>query len=129
MFIHVCSCLYHYHLWNGTYYISYTFLKHTCTGLIWLFVDVSFVWLLILKIQVKRDVWDPINQVKESLFADKYLYACLYVVFFRFNWFSPTTWFTWVPSSMMHLAQAETKLLNSMYIVNLISIANTHYAI
>jgi hypothetical protein len=30
---------------------------------------------------------------------------------------------------MMHLAQAETKLLNSMYIVNLISIANTHYAI
>jgi hypothetical protein len=80
-------------------------------------------------IQVKRDVWDPINQVKESSFADKYLYACLYVVFFRFNWFSPTTWFTWVPSSMMHLAQAETKLLNSMYIVNLISIANTHYAI
>ncbi|XP_076112125.1 (Lyso)-N-acylphosphatidylethanolamine lipase-like isoform X1 [Mytilus galloprovincialis] len=38
--------------------------------------------------------------------------AAYHVTGLLFSWMSPSTWITWVPSSMMHLAQAETKLLN-----------------
>lgn len=39
--------------------------------------------------------------------------AVYHVTGLVFSWFSPSTWITWVPSSMMHLAQAETKLLSN----------------